>query len=64
MQKSYGSTAGARALHQLLNKVRNERIFTTRAKDLLETAHFMQERGVPLDKILAWIQEEVKKEVA
>lgn len=60
MRKITRSTAGAKELHRRLNKVEKRRgPFTPKQAELYEQAHAMLDRGVKIDKVVAWVRKEV-----
>ena len=60
MKKITRSTAGAMDLYRRLHKVEKRRgPFSPKQAELYEQAHAMLDRGVKIDKVEAWIREEV-----
>lgn len=61
MTKFKCSTAGAKALYQCLHKTAKHRgTFTPRQAELHDQALAMLNRGLKIDKVVAWVREEVE----
>lgn len=61
MTKYNRSTRGAIAIYRARFHESTPRQLTKKQYELLEQAHFMQDRGVSLNKIETWLRDQTKE---